>query len=468
MNRYLNKMIISPLERFSLGFLRENPYDKMESMLRKKIRRMASTGIGRELGVTTQTSQEDLPLTGYDQYKKYYESPEEGDFLFPLDEYVLVTTSGTMSLPKKYLFPKAALSDNMRKTLLAKILLYTHDGEKVTFQIGDTIYANLPGGTQISNHYVDIGGKQSSFFVKRCPDPNMSFDSRVDYFVDHYKEIDVAYMTIPTLLDDVYPRIGEPLTLKGFVVQDSAAVVYKDKIKEVAGSYPKVSYGSTEALACSVPSIQHPGGFIMDWRVVYPEFIPHDERGEVLPDDPETIHLLEVEKGRRYRFVVTPYLTEIHRYLMPDVFECISHGDECLGTDHPVFKYYSRGDKLVVLHNFTRIAEEELLQVMKDSGIGYVDFTARRETDGYRDYMKIYVELTEDKPVQEVHKSIVDTLIEFDKDWRDLVAFLKYDPLRVELLPRGSFKRYLARQTGMYRVDRIKMRDEKLDLLRSR
>jgi hypothetical protein len=201
--------------------------------------------------------------------------------------------------------------------------------------------------------------------------------------------------------------------------------------------------------------------------VVYPEFIPLDE-GEAPPEDSETVKLSEVEKGRRYRFVVTPYLTEIHKYLMPDVFECISHGDDCLGTDLPVFKYYSRGDKLVVLHNFTRIAEEELLQVMRDSGMGYVDFTARRETDGYRDHLKIYVELTEEKPVQEVHRSIGEALAEFDRDWRDLVEFLKYDPLKVELLPRGSFKRYLARQSGMYRVDRVQMRDEKLDLLLSK
>lgn len=467
MNRYLSDAIIGVIGRFSLGFLREDPYDKMERMLQKKIRRMANTGIGRELGLTTQTRQKDLALTGYDQYRKYYEKPDEGDFLYPLGEYLLVTTSGTMSLPKKYLFPKAALSDNMRKTLLAKILLYTHDGEKVTFQIGDTMYANLPGGTQISSHYVDIGGKQSSFFMKKCPDPNMSFDAKVDYFVEHHGEIDIAYMTIPTLLDDVIPRVGEKLSLKGFVVQDSAAAVYKDKIKEVTGSFPKVSYGSTEALACSVPSIQHPGAFIMDWRVVYPEFIPLDER-EAPPEDSETVKLSEVEKGRRYRFVVTPYLTEIHKYLMPDVFECISHGDDCLGTDLPVFKYYSRGDKLVVLHNFTRIAEEELLHVMRDSGIGYVDFTARRETDGYRDYLKIYVELTEEKPVQEVHRSIGEALAEFDRDWRDLVEFLKYDPLKVELLPRGSFKSYLARQSGMYRVDRVQMRDEKLDLLLSK
>jgi len=467
MNRYLSDAIIGVVGRFSLGFLREDPYDKMERMLQKKIRRMASTGIGRELGLTTQTRQKDLALTGYDQYRKYYEKPGEGDFLYPLGEYPLVTTSGTMSLPKKYLFPKAALSDNMRKTLLAKILLYTHDGEKVTFQIGDTMYANLPGGTQISSHYVDIGGKQSSFFMKKCPDPNMSFDVKVDYFVEHHGEIDIAYMTIPTLLDDVIPRVGDKLSLKGFVVQDSAAAVYKDKIKEVTGSYPKVSYGSTEALACSVPSIQHPGAFIMDWRVVYPEFIPLDER-EAPPGDSETVKLSEVEKGRRYRFVVTPYLTEIHKYLMPDVFDCISHGDDCLGTDLPVFKYYSRGDKLVVLHNFTRIAEEELLQVMRDSGIGYVDFTARRETDGYRDHLKIYVELTEEKPVQEVHRIIGKALAEFDRDWRDLVEFLKYDPLKVELLPRGSFKRYLTRQPGMYRVDRVQMRDEKLDLLLSK
>ena len=470
MKGIINRQIINVLQSFSLGFLKDKQWcDEMGRLLSKKISMISDTGIGKDIGITRGMRQDKIPFTDYSLYEKYYNNPNSSDFMFPLNDYVNVTTSGTMSKPKKYLFPRKALSDNMRKTLLAKLLLYTHDGERVTLEVGDTIYANLPGGSQISNHYVDIGGRQSSFFVKRCPDPNLPFDEKVNYFVEHHKEIDVAYMTIPTLFDDVYPRIGEPLNLKGFVVQDSAAAVLKDKIKKITGSYPKVAYGSTEALACSVASIEHPGGFIFDWRVVYPEFIPVKSLDDVeARENVETVRLPDVEVGERYSFVISPYLTEIHRYLMPDIFECKSLGDDILSTDLPVFKYYSRGDRLISLHNFTRISEEELLLVMQNAAVPYVDFTARRETEGYRDYMKIYVELREPMPVEEVHRKISGALLGFDKDWRDLTDYLKYDPLRIGLLPRGSFKRYFARKEGMYRVDRVEMREERLNLLLSK
>ena len=470
MKQFINRQIMNALQRFSLSFLRDEQWcDEMERLLSKKISIISGTGIGKEIGITRGMRQDKIPLTEYSLYEKFYNNANGSDFMFPLNDYVNVTTSGTMSKPKKYLFPRKALSDNMKKTLLAKLLLYTHDGERVTLEVGDTIYANLPGGSQISNHYVDIGGRQSSFFVKRCPDPNLPFDEKVNYFVEHHKEIAVAYMTIPTLFDDVYPRIGEPLHLKGFVVQDSAAALLKDKIKKITGSYPKVSYGSTEALACSVASIEHPGGFIFDWRVVYPEFIPEKALDAAKPhENVEAVHLSDVEVGKRYGFVVSPYLTEIHRYLMPDIFECISLGDGILATDLPVFKYYSRGDRLIALHNFTRISEEELLLVMQNAAIPYVDFTAREETEGYRYYMKIYVELRDPMPVEEVHRKINDALLDFDKDWQDLTEFLRYDPLKIELLPRESFKKFFARKEGMYRVDRVGMREERLNLLLSK
>ena len=465
-SKLISKPVMKILEKYSLSFLKLNPEQKMEQMLRKKISRMSETRIGKELGISRDMKQSDIPPTNYNQYKEYYDRPTPGDFLFPLKEYVNVTTSGTMSKPKKYLFPRIALTDNMRKTLLAKLLLYSHDGERITLEIGDNIYANLPGGSQISNHYYNIGGKQSSLLVKRCPDPNLPFDSKVNFFIKHHEEIDIAYMTIPTLFDEIIPKLGK-ISLKGFVAQDTAASIFKDRIKNVTGSYPKVSYGSTEALACSVPSIERPGAFIIDWRIIFPEFIPLKSEEDMQVTTPEIINITEVEPGKLYSFVASPYLTEIHRYLMPDIFECIAMGDSILETELPVFKYYSRGDKLIVLQNFTRIAEEELIHVMANTGFQYVDFTARKEREGYKDYLKIYVELLEPKPVEEIHRKINEVLQDYDKDWRDLIDYLKYDPLKVQLLPRGSFKRFLSRKEGMYRIDRIEMREQRLNLLLS-
>ena len=471
MIRWLKGKGVKVLERMSTGFLKhKDPYGEMEKKLGDKIRRLSNTGIGRELGIVRGTDQEKIPLSKYEFYMKYYMSPNQSDFIYPLNEYLKVTTSGTMSKPKKYLLPKRAIQDNAKKTGLATLFAATHDGECSTFEMGDTFYMNIPGGSQIANYLYEIGGNQMVTFLNRCPDPNLPFHTKVDYFIEHYSEFDMAYMTVPTLFDDVLPRLPEPLNLKGFMTNDTSARVYKDEIKKLTGSYPKVAFGSTETLSSTIPSVEHPGGFIWDWRVLYPEFLPEKETVEfekTYEENVDTVHLLEVEKGERYQLAVSPYLMDHHRYLMPDIMECIAVGDDALETDQPVFHYYSRSDRIMVLHNFTRITEEELILMLKESGIPWVEFTAQKVNENHKDFMKLYIELSKPMSENEIVDRLNGALVGFDKDWHDLVDFLKFVPLQVEVLPRGIFNRYLEEKEGMYRVERINMKQEWLDTLLS-
>ncbi len=175
----------------------------------------------------------------------------------------------------------------------------------------------------------------------------------------------------------------------------------------------------------------------------------------------------EVEKGRRYQLIVTPFYNDLTRYIMPDILECISKTDETINSDLPVFKYYARSDRVIVLHNFTRINEEELISIMKDSGIPFVDFTARRELDGSREYLSLYLELSEKMNMTEIHRLLDKSLLEFDRDWKDLSAFMNYTPLKITLLKKDTFKKFLHNKEGMARIQRIGMREERLQQLLS-
>jgi hypothetical protein len=155
-------------------------------------------------------------------------------------------------------------------------------------------------------------------------------------------DIDIAYMVVSTLLDEIYPRINKPFKLKGFSTQDRLAVVFKEEIKRITGSYPKMVYGATEIGVPTVPSIEYPGGFIFDWRVLYCEFIPEEKA--ISTDKPkieekiETVPMEEVQVGKRYQLIVTPFKYELTRY-MPDILECVGKGDNILNTDLHVFQF---------------------------------------------------------------------------------------------------------------------------------
>ncbi|HIH89668.1 TPA: hypothetical protein HA344_10760, partial [Candidatus Bathyarchaeota archaeon] len=97
--------------------------------------------------------------------------------------------------------------------------------------------------------------------------------------------------------------------------------------------------------------------------------------------------------------------------------------------------------------------------------IPYVDFTARRELDGARDYMVMYLEPSKKMNADDVTKRLHEGLLAFDKDWRDLTNFLGYVPLKVVLLPRGSFLKYMHKRGGLPKVDRIELREKLLDSL---
>lgn len=460
--------IAKPLvQKLALDFLRErNIGAKEDALIRKKVKRVSGSGIGKKLGVEQSTEVTRIPFTGYEYYLPFFREPHEGDFIYPLNDYVRTQTSGTMSRPKIFLLPMTGFKENLKRSALSLFFICTHDGTKPLLEVGDTVYANLPGGAFIGSHITkSLKSGQSSLINLVPEDPNMTFKEKVDYFVQNHEEVDIAYMTVTTFLDEVCPQVEEQIYLKGFLTQDVSAGPLKEEMRKRSGHYPKTVFGSTETILSGLPSVEHPGSFFFDWRVTYHEFIPEDRAVDpdivTLTEPPETVRMMDVEPGKRYQLVVTPLYFDLTKYVMPDMFECVSMGDDMLGSNIPVFKYYSRADRLLVLHNFTRINEEEMVSVLHDAEVPFVDFTARMELDGSREYMSLYIELSDDMSEDEVVERVNKRLLEFDKDWRDLTDFMNYTPLRATLLPKDAFKKYLHRKEGIARVQRIGMREER-------
>lgn len=465
--------LLKPLvKRNAMGFLRaSDARAKMDALVQKKLKSQSASNLGKSLGIEASSKMSDLPLTGYEYYTPFFKSPKEGDFIYPTKDYVKTHTSGTMGKPKVYLSPQVGFKENLKRAALSLFFICTHDGEDSRLEIGDTVYANLPGGSFIAAFMGDSFRKNQSNILKLVPENanSMSFSEKVDYFLQNHPSIDIAYMTVTSFLEDIVPRVEEEISLKGFITQDVSAGPMKDEIKKHSGNYPKTLYASTEAMLTGIPSLQYPGAYFMDWRVIYSEFIPEDESVDSgisrLDEYPEILHMMDVEPGKRYQLIATPMFNDLTRYVMPDVFECVSLGDDILQTDLPMFKYYTRSDKLMVLNNFTRINEEEMLMVMKNAELPVVDFTARKELEGAKEFMHVYIELSSPMPDEEVYKRINEVLREFDKDWKDLSDFMKYTPLKVTQLPKGTFSRFFEKKEGMARVARIGMRDERFKLL---
>ncbi|MBN2335440.1 GH3 auxin-responsive promoter family protein [Candidatus Bathyarchaeota archaeon] len=457
------------LRRWSTGFLSDRRIsEKHESLVAKKLRGQSQTGIGKSLGLRDAATIRGVAPTGYGFYLPYFEEPHDSDYMYHMSEYVKTYTSGTMGKPKVYMVPRKGIRENLMRTGPSIFFVLTHDGARYRLELGDVIYANIPGGAFLANFFGDTISKTQSNIIRMVPEDSehMTYQQKVDYFVESHREIDIAYMTVTTLLDEVRSRVKDPISLKSFVSTDVSAAPLKEQIRDFCGVYPKTIYGSTEMMLAAIPSVSHPGGFFFDWRVIYPEFVPEGQamdteqpRGDA---SAEIVPMMGVEVGKRYQLIVTPLYNDMTRYMIPDILECVGTGDDALGSEIPVFRYYSRSDRLLVLHNFTRINEAELVEVLSNAGVEFVDFTARNELDGAREYIRLYIELAEESTAEELTDRVHEELHSYDKDYRDLTDFMKYRPLNVTLLPKGSFKRYLDSKEGMARIARIGMREERL------
>ena len=172
--------------RRGMKFLEErNIADKQEKLLKEKIKQACNSNIGKKIGLEPHSPFERVPLTTYSFYKNFYLNPVDGDLMYPLNDYLKVYTSGSMGKPKTFLIPKKGMMDNMAKSSLSLFVLTTHDGEKVQWKAGDTMFRNAPGGSFMSGFYSHFSDSDQSFLVRRVPEVEMSYQKKVDYFVEN-------------------------------------------------------------------------------------------------------------------------------------------------------------------------------------------------------------------------------------------------------------------------------------------
>lgn len=473
----LSKLISVPfIAKTVLRIYKRNPFgpfrkslpealEKQETVLKSKLEKLEKTNIGKKLGVHSKISLQDLPVTDYSFYESFYNNPNPQDFMFPLEEYVKIKTSGTAGKEKVYLRPRKKVIDSFMQTGVPAFFAAFHDGKRITLEYGDNFYVNMgPAPFAAGSTFSLISKEKKIPFFNIIPNLNLPYKDKVQYFISNHQKIDGAIMLASTLISQVMPAVVKPIKLKGLLMPDTPEVeTYMKDIVEFTGVVPRTAYASTETIACSIPSVQHNLGFIFDLRRGIYEFVPTENEAK---EKEEYCALDEVRVGEAYRLIFTDLESELTRFDTKDGFKCIANGDDVLGTDYPVFKFLARTEKSISLHTFTRINESEIITLLRESNVSFVDFTARLESDQAHQYLALYVELRENGNQENLRNILHRHLSLIDPDYRNLSEFFDYEPLRVYLLPKGSFAKYLQQKEGsMAKIDRVNMRSEEFKLL---
>jgi hypothetical protein len=237
-------------------------------------------------------------------------------------------------------------------------------------------------------------------------------------------------------------------TLKGLISIGADATVYRQRIKDMWGRYPLEIYGATEPVVIAVQMWDY-GDMTFLPNLNFLEFIPEKEYAKWFADrayQPRTLLLDEVIPGEKYVIVITNFLGgPFVRYVLGDMIQITSLRNAKLNINIPQMTYYSRADNVLDFGGAS-LTEKAIWQAIEDSGLDYVDWVARKETqDGLR--LHLYVELKSEGQDENKVTSIMDKQFRLMKeDYVHMVEEMGFKLLKVTLLPSGAFQQYRVRQ----------------------
>ena len=248
-------------------------------------------------------------------------------------------------------------------------------------------------------------------------------------------------------------------SVKVITIGGTDAAIFRKGVKELWGREPLEVYAGAEGGVYATQTWDYEGMTFIP-NLNFFEFIPEREWFKWQLDhsyQPKTILLDEVKAGENYEIVITNLHGGIMtRYRIGDMVRITSLRNGKLNIDIPQMVFHGRGDELIDITGFGRITEKIIWQAVENTGILYVDWTARKEVIGEKPALHIYLELEDGYIASEqvVASAVYEELRKLDKVYRyniysaygDPESVLGFKPIQVSFLPQGAFSRYMAQR----------------------
>ena len=237
---------------------------------------------------------------------------------------------------------------------------------------------------------------------------------------------------------------------RGIFVSGVDTAIYKDDVTYYWGVAPHELYAGTEALAYALQSWNRKG-MVFFPDTAFLEFIPYEELLEH-QDDKEyllpTVLLNEVEEGKLYEVVITNfYGMPFLRYRLNDIIKFIAKKDDEAGINLPQIVFQHRIGEVINLGGLCWLDEKTVWQAIYNTGVKFVEWVACKEYDSNQTFLRLYLELKEERDADEVANMIDEQLKLIDTNYWELHSTLNLKPVRVTLLSPGTFQRYTEEKT---------------------
>lgn len=250
--------------------------------------------------------------------------------------------------------------------------------------------------------------------------------------------------------------------VKAIIGGGTDSAVFKKKVEELWGRAPLEIYGGTEGGVCATQTWDHHGLTFFP-NLNFLEFIPEDEHLKWQLDHsytPKTVLLDEMKPDRNYEIVITNFHGgTLARFRIGDMIRIISLRNEESRINLPQMVFYGRADYVIDINGLGRLTERIIWEALENTGMPYVEWTARKEVLGDRAVLHLYIEPKHVNGMaeQDIAKSFSHELQKLDRKYHhnpykiydsdsSVAADANLRQIEVSLLPQGTFVNYISRR----------------------
>jgi len=425
-----------------------------------------------------------VPLTTYDDYAPYLN--EKNEDVLALKPYWWVCTSGRGGTFKWVPWTERSAEVLARCGITALILACASTKGEVNIGSGATILANLPPPPYGSGVLTQVMAKQMGidFMPPIGEQKNQDFAARTQlgFEMGLRKGVDLLSSLTSVLVKMgerfvessgqikisrrmLHPQIMRRLIaawirckvqgrtllpkdlwpLKGLLAYGMDTDIYREQLIYYWGKEPLEIYSATEVGIVATQAWNKKSMTFVPFCSFH-EFIPEEEWLKSRQDkhyQPFTVLVDELEAGKCYEVVGTDfYAMPFLRYRVGDLIRVVALEDEEAGIRLPQMVFESRADDLIDIAGFTRLDEKTVWRAIANTGIKYEDWSVRKEYEGDKPILHLYIELKEKIQAKGIESLIHQKLVDIDLDYKDLEKVLGMRPLVVTTLSAGSFQRY--------------------------
>ena len=249
---------------------------------------------------------------------------------------------------------------------------------------------------------------------------------------------------VPMLPRDIFK-------LEAFVCVGNDSTLYKPDLEKFWGKRPMEIAGGTEPTLIGTETWSQ-DGLVLFPDVCFYEFIPEKEMHLSLRDPdyvPRTYLMDELSPNQLYELVITVFKGgAFTRYRVGDVYRCLRLHNPGDGLSVPQFEFVDRVPTIIDIGGFTRITKREIDKVISLSRLPIRHWSALKEYDSEKHaYLQMFIEMDDEVINQTAAADIVKQHLSiyfqyYDEDYIDLKKLINMDPLRVNVVPGGSFSAF--------------------------